>query len=152
LKLHRTDVAATVFRDDFDARYWEMYLVVSLILSGFSVTCPKPGPDVGILFRGQRIWFEATTLTPGDPKNPDFIPKTEPGKVFEVPNERMLLRYTNAVSEKHLRQRQRWLEQRIVLDRDAFVVAINPRPLPFEHADTDPPRILQAAYTLARLR
>ena len=51
----------TELRNEFDARYWEMYLTVSLILAGFSVTCPKPGPDVGIIYKGKRIWFEAVT-------------------------------------------------------------------------------------------
>ena len=33
-------------------------------------------------------------------------------------------------------------------DKDCLVIAINPREIPFEHADTDPPRILQAGYTV----
>jgi hypothetical protein len=34
----------TALRRTFDARYWEMYLTMSLILSGYEVTCPRPGP------------------------------------------------------------------------------------------------------------
>ena len=33
-------------------------------------------------------------------------------------------------------------------DKDAFVIAINPWAIPFDHTDTDPPRILQAGYRL----
>lgn len=43
-------------RRDFNARYWEMYLTTALVLAGYEVTCPKPGPDVGIVHRRQRIW------------------------------------------------------------------------------------------------
>ena len=42
-------------REHFDARYWEMYLTVSLMDQGYDVICPKPGPDVGIEFEGRRI-------------------------------------------------------------------------------------------------
>src|SRR5450432_925204 len=50
----------TEIKSNFDARYWEMYLTVFFIKEGFKVCCPKPGPDIGIEFDGQRIWFEAT--------------------------------------------------------------------------------------------
>jgi hypothetical protein len=38
------------------------------------------------------------------------------------------------------------LEKGIVAPEEALVVAINPRRLRHEFGDTDPPRILQAAY------
>jgi hypothetical protein len=60
---HRDKEFRTELRGNFDARYWEMYLTVSLILAGYAVTCPKPGPDAGIIYRGQRIWFEANSHT-----------------------------------------------------------------------------------------
>ena len=139
----------TELRSRFDARYWEMYLTVSFILAGYQVTCPKPGPDVGIIYRGRRVWFEATSPTCGDPSSPDYI--TSPpsdGQVHEVPNERIILRYLNSISEKYDRQYEAWLRKGTVSDKDCFVIAINPRAIPFDIADTNPPRILQAAYTV----
>jgi hypothetical protein len=135
-------------RTNFDARYWEMHLTTSLILNGYEVTCPKPGPDVGIMYRGQRIWFEAVSPGPGDPGSPDFVATPKPGEVSDVPNERMVLRYLNSISEKYERQYANWLANGHVSKSDAFVIALNPRRIPFEYADTTPPRILQAAYTL----
>jgi len=141
-------------RSNFDARYWEMYLTTSLILAGYSVTCPKPGPDVGIVHRGQRIWFEATSPSGGAEGAPDHIPDvkvTAPGEepvVYTVPNEKIILRYLNSISVKYKQQYANWLKKGIVSENDCFVIAINPREIPFEHADTDPPRILQAGYTL----
>jgi len=42
----------------------------------------------------------------------------------------------------------KWLEKGIVSDEDALVIAINPRAIPFDHVDSNPPRILQAGYTV----
>jgi hypothetical protein len=79
----------TELRRTFDARYWEMQLTMSLILSGCEVTCPRPGPDVGIIYLGQRIWFEAVAPDSGDPKKPDSVPKEVDG---DGPEEKIILR------------------------------------------------------------
>lgn len=138
----------TELPDNFDARYWEMHLTTSLILNGYEVTCPKPGPDVGIIYRGQRIWFEAVSPGPGDPGKPDYVEAPKDGEVYNVPNDKMVLRYLNSISEKYERQYANWIEKGYVSKADAFVIALNPRRIPFDIADTHPPRILQAAYTL----
>jgi hypothetical protein len=138
-------------RNNFDARYWEMYLAAYLIKEGYEICAPKPGPDVGIRYRGCRIWFEATSPTRGAEGHPDQVPdikyisQGEEPKFQEIPNERMLLRYLNSISEKQ-RQHALWLAAGVVAPEDSFVVAINPRGLRHEVADGDPPRILQAAY------
>jgi hypothetical protein len=140
-------------RDNFDARYWEMYLTTYLIKEGFKVKCPKPGPDVGIVFARRRIWFEATSPSRGADDAPDQVPALkvvtlgEEPIVQDVPNEKMVLRYLNSIAEKR-KQHASWLTQGIVSTEDAFVIAINPRRLGHEVADTVPPRILQAAFPL----
>jgi hypothetical protein len=132
-------------RREFDARYWEMYLTMSLILAGYEVTCPKPeGPDVGILYKGQRIWFEATTATPGKPGAPDSVGAAD----GQVPAEKIMLRYLNSISTKYNEQYAAWLKKGIVSEKDAFVIAINPRAIAYDHVDGSPPRILQAGYTV----
>jgi hypothetical protein len=144
----------TELKSNFDQRYWEMYLTTSLILAGYEVTCPKPGPDVGITYRGQRIWFEATSPTRGADGAPDQIPEmkvTASGEdpvVYDVPNEKIVLRYLNSISGKYREQYANWRKKGIVSDKDAFVMAVNPREIPFEYADTSPPRILQTGYTV----
>jgi hypothetical protein len=141
-------------RSNFDVRYWEMYLTTSLILTGYEVTCPKPGPDVGIMYKGQRIWFEATSPTRGADGAPDQIPEMKTAALGEdpivndVPNDKIILRYLSSISGKYKDQYTNWLRKGIVSDKDAFVIAVNPREIPFEYADTSPPRILQAGYTV----
>jgi hypothetical protein len=140
-------------RKNFDARYWEMYLTAFLIREGYDVTAPKPGPDVGIRYRGCRIWFEATCPERGAHTNPDQVPEikfAEPGEVpvmRDVPERQILLRYLNSISSKQ-RQHSSWLNGGIVAPEDSFVIAINPRRLRREFVDSDPPRILQAAYAV----
>lgn len=140
-------------RKNFDARYWEMYLSVFLLREGYEISCPKPGPDVGIIFNGCRIWFEATCPERGSDQNPDQVPDVKVARVGEdlvfreTPNEKMVLRYLNSISEKR-RQYMAWLANKTVAVEDAFVVSINPRRLRHDFADTRPPRILQAAFPL----
>jgi hypothetical protein len=140
-------------RSNFDVRYWEMYLTTFLIGEGYVVHCPKPGPDVGIDFEGHRIWFEATCPSRGKDGTPDQVPEVKPVRLgdppvmYDVPNEKLVLRYLNSISEKQ-RQHASWLKQRTVSPDDAFVIAINPKRLGHEMGDTSPPRILQAAFAL----
>ena len=68
-----------------------------------------------------------------------------------MPNEEMVLRYLNSISEKCERQYASWLAKGHVSKDDAFAIAINPRNIPFESGDTEPPRILQAGYTIGPL-
>jgi len=135
----------TELRRTFDARYWEMYLTVSLILAGYEVTCPKPGPDAGITYRGQRIWFEEVAPDCGDPSKPDSVPT---GLAGQVPEEKIILRYLNSISTKYKDQYSNWLANGTVSDKDAMVYAINPRALPGDERDRDPPRLLQVAYNI----
>lgn len=134
-------------RVKFDERFWEMDLTVTLICLGFQVTCPKPGPDIGIVVDGLRIWFEAVSPSRGADGSPDQVPEERnDGTVQSVPNAQLVLRYLNSISEKFERQYRNWLQIGAVAKEDAFVIALNPRRLGFEYADTIPPRILQAAF------
>jgi hypothetical protein len=135
-------------RRDFHARFWEMYLAVTMLRLGYEIQCPKPGPDVGILFEGRRIWFEATAPKPGADNSPDRVPDMVMGQVNWVPNEQIVLRYLSAIREKLATQYPRWIERGVVTPQDAFVVAINPKLIGHEIVDTIPPRILQAAFPI----
>lgn len=138
----------TEIGNHFDARYWEMYLTTSLIDQGYKVTCPKPGPDVGVLFNGARIWFEATLPTRGADASPDQVPELQDDAVQTVPNEKMVLRYLNSISEKYNHQYKSWTSKGVISPNDSFIIAVNPRQLGHEYGPGSPPRILQAAFTI----
>jgi hypothetical protein len=131
-----------------------MYLTVSLILGGSEVTCPKPGPDVGIKYKGQRIWFEATSPTRGADGAPDQVPEPkavplgDPPIFEDVPNDKIILRHLNSIASKYNDQYANWLDKGVVSVKDAFVIAVNPRKIQFDHMDMTPPRILQVGYTV----
>jgi len=140
-------------RKAFDARYWEMYLTTTLIQSGFRVKCPKPGPDVGIVFARRRIWFEATSPQPGAKNSINRVPPRkaisleENPVVQDVPNDQMMLRYFNSIDLKR-QQYEAWIKEGTISPDDALVIALNPRDLGHDGPDADPPRILQAAFPI----
>jgi hypothetical protein len=132
----------------FHARYWEMYLAVTIMDCGYVITAPKPGPDIGITVNGRRVWFEAVTAGPGADGNPDQVPDLQLDDAGWVPNAAMILRYTQAIREKVLVQYTQWRAAGHVSSEDCFIVALNPRMMDFEMMDAIPPRILQAAYPI----
>lgn len=138
----------TECRRDFHARFWEMYLVVTLMRLGHKVTCPKPGPDAGIVVEGRRIWFEAVAPKPGADGAPDRVPEMRMDEMNWVPNEQIILRYLNAVRTKLTEQYPRWREAGIVAEQDALVIAVNPKEIAHELVDTIPPRIVQVAFPI----
>ena len=127
----------------------EMYLTVTLLRLGYEVSCPKSGPDVGILFEGQRIWFEAVAPKPGADTSVDRVQDMVMGSTMNwVPNEQIVLRYLSVIREKINGQYSRWIAGGLVSPRNAFIVAINPKSISHEIMDTIPPRILQAAFPI----
>jgi hypothetical protein len=147
----------TEIRHDFHARFWEMYLTCALLAhrekKGYSLSCPKPktgGPDILLDRTGLRIWIEAVTATDGDPGKPDSIVAATPGQGYEVPDAKIILRYTNAIAEKH-NQYLRYRATGVVSDKDAYIVAVNGFPLFYRWADPEIPRVLKAVFPLGHL-
>jgi hypothetical protein len=136
----------TQIRLDFQARFWEMYLVVTLLELGHDISCPKPGPDAGVVVENLRIWFEAVTPKPGVAA--DKVPPIIWNQFTAVPNEQMILRYLNSIDTKFQEQYPLWRQRGIVGAHDALIVAINPSSLGRDLIDSTPPRILQAAFPL----
>ena len=106
------------------ARWFEMYLTVSLIRAGHEITCPKPGPDILLEADGCRVWIEATSATRGELGRPDSVPLRERGRVLREPTNQYVLRIRNALDEKQ-RKYRKYVENGVVHERDVTVVAIN---------------------------
>jgi hypothetical protein len=143
----------TEIRRDFHARFWEMYLTCALheyaTQRGIAISCPKPGPDILLEHEGNRVWVEAVIATNGMPGRPDSVVQPNADGSSRIPEEKIVLRYTNALSEKYGKYR-RYLRKGIVRKSDAFVVAINGAALSWKgiQAADDVPRFLKALYPL----
>jgi hypothetical protein len=141
----------TEIRHNFHARLWEMYLTCSLIESaatrGYGVSCPKPGPDILLEVEGQRIWVEAIIATAGAAGQPDSVMEPNPDGSGRIPEEKLVLRYSTAIRDKHLKY-QKYLDRGVVKGADAFVIAINGAALPYRWAwaEKDAPRFWNAPF------
>lgn len=129
--------------NDFQTRFWEMYLAVSLMENGHSITSGDSGPDVKVTTFDTPIWIEA--INRGIGNNPDSLelaPQCEE-KGGIVPEEAIVLRLNGAVKQKH-KKYLNYLRQNIIADNSPFVIAVNGHDLPFQWCDTQPSYILQA--------
>jgi hypothetical protein len=143
----------TEVRRDFHARFWEMYLTCALQeyanQQGAVLSCPKPGPDILLERDGNRVWVEAVVATNGLPGRPDSVVEPNPDGSGKIPEEKLVLRYANAISEKYRKYRG-YLRDGIIHKNDAFVIAINGAALSYKwtQAASDAPRFLKAVYPL----
>jgi hypothetical protein len=144
----------TEIRRDFHARFWEMYLTCTLLeqgqQQGYSVRCPKyrtGGPDICVEYRDLRIWVEAVTPTDGNPTKPDSVIEPTLCEAHKIPEEKIILRYTNAINSKH-KQYLKYLADGIVAENDAYVIAVNGFPLSYGWATPEIPRILKAVFPI----
>jgi hypothetical protein len=144
----------TEIRRDLQARFWEMYLTCAMLQHaesrGYRVSCPKPGPDILLEFQTSRIWIEAVTATNGAPGFPDILQPNPKGETT-IPEEKIVLRYTNAIQEKY-RKYLRYLRNGHVGKNDAYVIAINASNLlhRWTQAEDDAPRFVKAVYPLGQ--
>ena len=112
----------------FLQRFWEMYLAITLKEHGLApIKVRDEGPEFYFLLGEKKVWIEA--VAPGPGTGPDAVPHPPLRRVFRVPQEQILLRFTNALAEK-LKQYNAALKKRIVDVTDHYVVAINCRGIP----------------------
>lgn len=135
-------------------RFWEMYLAVTLLDAGHTITAPKPGPDFGIIHNGKRVWIEAVAATAGALGKLDSVPRYEPkeGEIGpDVPQDQIVLRCTAAINAKFPKQYRQHVELGIIGPDDCYIVAVN-------HAEAyhwaevgTPPFILRAVLGIGSL-
>ncbi|MFG1384009.1 hypothetical protein [Xanthobacter versatilis] len=106
-------------------RTWELLLAQHLHDQGHELTCVGDGPDLCLEHRGVRIWIEAVCP---EPRNlpPDWLDGPKPGemKVYTIPHEEILLRWTSVFDAK-VQKLKAYREKAIVLPTDAYIIAIN---------------------------
>jgi len=136
-------------RNHFLERYWEMYLTVVLMANGANpVRVSASGPEFYFPFRGQRVWVEA--IAPSAGTGDDQVTENDPADNFRIPLERMLLRYTAALSEKQVKLGKE-VSRGIVATTDPYIVGINGRGIPYAYAGNTLPYMLQALFPIGPL-
>jgi hypothetical protein len=122
----------------FIQRFWEMYLAVTLRKRGIKpVRVSGKGPEFYFIHESKRVWVEA--VAPGPGNGPDAVQTQD----VRVPQEKILLRYTNALAEKLLKYK--WaVGKGIVKPEDHYVVAVNCSLIPHARIHGELPFVLMA--------
>lgn len=89
----------------FQARFWEMYLGVSLLKAGLTldVKTKSDGPDLCVIYKNSPIWIEA--ISPSDGRGRDAAPAfnfpvDDEVVVGDFPEKQIILRFTSAIRGK----------------------------------------------------
>lgn len=136
-------------RNHFHQRFWEMYLAVALLEHGFDLQRHgNEGPEFYAVVGNSRIWFEATAPGPGE--GPDQVPQLRSGEATEVPTEKILLRFTQALDEKR-RKYATALRKGIISSKDNYVLAINSRGIRHAPYGNSMPYFVQAFLPIGPL-
>jgi len=138
------------FRSDFaphvHQRFWEMYLGAWFLRNGYAL-CPRnrhAGPDLHLHHEGQDIWLEASA--PDEGMGPDAVPSIyEPRPYDPVPEDQIVLRFTNAVSFK-TSKREEYVSNGVISSGDPFIIAVNGRGIPMTLFEGPLPAIIKAVY------
>jgi hypothetical protein len=130
-------------RNHFLQRFWEMYLGVTLLEKDFNLQRHgSEGPEFYASVGDRRVWFEA--IAPGPGGGPDQVPQPIDGEANDVPIERILLRFTNALAEKR-RRYSAALGKGIIAPEDHYVLAINSKGIiPYDFRGNFIPYYVQA--------
>lgn len=148
--------AEPTFKEEFSRqpqkRYWEMYLGCHVLQIGYRLEhkTDQFGPDLCFDIRGTRVWVELTAVDEGT--GPDAVPKVSQHSGHDpIPDDRIVLRFTNAVSEKH-KKLISYQERGLVSGEDAYVVAVNAAEIDMSLFDFDfpVPLIIKALYPLGQ--
>jgi predicted KAP-like P-loop ATPase len=143
-------LADSHFREDarahFIERFWEMYLGVAFLDRGYQVSPGSgAGPEFSFNDGGRQFWVEA--VAPGPGTGPDRVPKAEISVAGDVPTEKILLRFANAVAAKR-EQYQAALKSGIVSPTSGYLLAINSRRIPHAPYGNTLPFYVQALLPL----
>ncbi len=143
----------------FHQRTWELYLWHVLKMYGHDPQKSGPkGPDMWFNLDHTKIWVEA--VAPGQGIGPDAVPSMrtlgemidageEP--VFQdVPEAQILLRFTQAISDK-LKKYEDYCSAGIIDPEDGYIIAINGREAMAYRSDIEIPFAIKATMGLGSL-
>ena len=133
----------------FLQRFWEMYLACTLIERGIELhRAGNAGPEFFFLHNGRRVWVEA--IAPGPGTGADKVPDIVYGEAYTVPTDKILLRFTSALRDKHLK-RLKDVSRGIVKADEPVLLAINSRGIPHAPYGSEMPYIIKALLPFGSL-
>ncbi len=146
-------MADSHFRKDarahFIERFWEMYLGIAFLEREVMVVPGTgAGPEFSFIETGRRYWVEA--VAPGPGTGADQVSSTTQGVPYTVPTEKILLRYTSAINDKHDCYHKA-LRAGIISPDDGYVLAINSRKIPHAPYGNTLPYFIQALLPFGHL-
>lgn len=138
------------FRSDamnhFLERFWEMYLACTLVSRGFDLQrTGNEGPEFYFVCEGRKVWVEA--VTPGPGTGQDRVPDVRPGEAYDVPTDKILLRFTSVIREKR-KKLALDMQKGIVKADEPVLLAINSRGIPHAPYGAELPYIVKAVFPI----
>ena len=117
------------FKEDFHARFWEMYLASVLIDEGFDLKPRKDEePDILISNNERKIWIEA--VTPDNSEHETIIEEIQKnGRAVTISDgmkqtSYLIERYTNSISAKLLQYENHVKNKKVEADAP-YIIALN---------------------------
>ena len=123
-------------KNNFHAKFWEMYLSAILIDKGFQLVPRRDralgedkneGPDILISENGQKIWVETTSSNPAEKREIAELnaKKGLPYGSEAIMTEEDILPIYEEIIKKKLGKYRGYVEQGIIKEDQSFIIAIN---------------------------
>lgn len=137
------------FKEDFKARFWEMYLTVFFRLNHFTIIKQKriEGPDIQINFDNQIIHVEAVTPDLGN--NDIIIPSGVKGSSTNI-SDQIVLRFTSSLSTK-FKIISKYISKGLISSLDPVIIALNSSKIELAKNGGQPEYILQALFGMSSI-
>ena len=133
-------------RHDFAARFWEMYLACTLIQNNFDIASNNAGPDICLNLNDKKVWIEAIAPKNTASNSRDFVPYKCPLSGGSAQDEKIILRFTNAISEKFEKKYESYLKKKLIGQSDIYVIGINGCQIPSTRIERSPPLIVKTVF------
>lgn len=116
-------------KNQFYQRLWELHLGCMLLHQEYQPEkVGDQGPDFLLRFEHKNVWIEA--ITPGAGTGNDAVAPLQrnSGECQKVPQEQILLRFTQAIDDKW-KKYKKYLRKSIIKPDDCYIIAISGRGL-----------------------
>lgn len=128
--------------ENFEERFWELYLGSALLNYDLNLSSNDWGPDFKINATNTQYWIEA--ISAGIGEDEELKDKSRSGK---VPTDKIVLRITSALFTKYQKIKS-YLDKEVISPNDPVIIAINSSKIDHTKLGSDPPFILRALFSI----